>query len=163
MPTLKNTYRNKALTQIIAEINKVLCKIDTATIKETNQLLYSTTVVVTEELGYKIQSNRMSTQDTPPKNGKLDFNIKLTSGGWVPGASQEWHTVKQKNKSNTNKKYHLKSKTIKEVSEELKQRIPATAKKIERYDARIKQFRQNQSAEVLLKPYRNHGQPNRYA
>ena len=41
-------------------------------------------------------------------------------------------------------KYHLESKTIKEVSEELKQRITATVKKIDRYDARIKQFRQSQ-------------------
>ena len=41
-------------------------------------------------------------------------------------------------------KYYLESKTIKDVSEELKQRIMATAKKIDRYDARIKQFRQNQ-------------------
>ena len=64
----------------------------------------------------------------------------------------------------------MESKTIKEVSEELKQRITTTAKKIDRYDARIKQFRQNQqptiqhkSAEVLSKSYRNHGQPHRYA
>ena len=61
----------------------------------------------------------------------------------LPGASWEWHTAKQNNKSDTNK-YHLESKTIKEVSEELKQRITATAKKLDRYDARIKQFRQNQ-------------------
>ena len=41
-------------------------------------------------------------------------------------------------------KYHLESKTIKKVSEELKQRITGTAKKIDRYDVRIKQIRQNQ-------------------
>ena len=41
-------------------------------------------------------------------------------------------------------KYHLESKTIKEVSEELKRKITATAKKIDCYDARINQFRQNQ-------------------
>ena len=40
-------------------------------------------------------------------------------------------------------KYHLESKSIKDVSEELKPRMTATAKKIGRYDARIKQFRQN--------------------
>ena len=67
----------------------------------------------------------------------------MEGGRQLPGASQEWHTAKQKNNSNTNK-YHLERKTIKEVSEELKQRITATAKKIDRYDARIKQFRQNQ-------------------
>ena len=60
-------------------------------------------------------------------------------------------------------KYHLESKTIKEVSEKLKQRITATAKKIDRYDARNK-FRQptiqHKLAEVLSKPYRNHGKPH---
>ena len=61
LPALKNTYHNKDLTQIIADINKVLCTIDTATIEETNQLLYSTAMVVMEELGYKIKSNRTST------------------------------------------------------------------------------------------------------
>ena len=65
LPALNNTHRNKDLTQIIADINKkVLCTIDTATIEETNQLLYSTAVVVTEELGYKVQSKRTSTQNT---------------------------------------------------------------------------------------------------
>ena len=71
LPALKNTHRNKDLTQIIAGINKVLHTVNTATIKKTNQLLYSTAVVVTEELGYKIQSNRTSTQDTPPKKWKV--------------------------------------------------------------------------------------------
>ena len=81
LPALKNTHHNKDLTQIIADINKVLRTTDTATIEEKNQLLYSTAVVVTEKLGYKMQSNRTPTQDTPPKNGKLDFIVKLTSGG----------------------------------------------------------------------------------
>ena len=58
LPALKNTHRNKDLTQIIADINKVLRTVDTATIEETNQMLYSTAMVVMEELGYKIQSNR---------------------------------------------------------------------------------------------------------
>ena len=86
LPSQKNTDSNKDLTQIIAYINKVIHTVNTATVEETNQLLYSTAVVVTEELGYKIQSNRTPTQDTPPKNGKLDFIVKLTSGGWTSAA-----------------------------------------------------------------------------
>ena len=86
LPALKNIHCNKDLTQIIADINKVLLTVDTATFEETNQLLYSTAMVVTEELGYKIQSNRTPTQDTQPKNGKLDFIVKLTSGGWTSAA-----------------------------------------------------------------------------
>ena len=68
----------------------MLRTVDTATIEQTNQLLYSTAVVVTEELGYKIQSNRTPTQE-------------VEGGRKLPGASQEWHTAKQKNNSNTNK------------------------------------------------------------
>ena len=64
----------------------MLRTVDTAKIEETNHLLYSIAVVVTEELGYKIQSNRTPAQDTPPKNGKLDFVVKLTSGGWASAA-----------------------------------------------------------------------------
>ena len=41
------------------------------------------------------------------------------------------------------KQYGIGTKTISEVSEELKQRVTATAKKIERYEARVAQFRQN--------------------
>ena len=46
-------------------------------------------------------------------------------------------------KANLTKQYNLNTKTISEVSEELKQRVTATAKKIERYEARVTQFRQN--------------------
>ena len=77
LSALKNTHRNKDLTQIIADINKVLSTVDTATIEETNQLLYSTAVVAMEELGYKIQSNRTPTQDTPPKKWKVRLHRKI--------------------------------------------------------------------------------------
>ena len=86
LPALKNTHRFKDLTQIIADINKVLRTVDTATIEETNQLLYSTAVVVTKELGYKIQSNRTPAQDAPQRNGKLDIILKLTCRGWASAA-----------------------------------------------------------------------------
>ena len=76
LPALKNTYCNKDFTQIIVDINKVLCTIDTATIEETNQL-YSTAVVLTGELGYKVQSNSTSTQDTPPNKCKVRLQRKI--------------------------------------------------------------------------------------
>ena len=47
-------------------------------------------------------------------------------------------------KATLTNKYYQESKTIQEVSGEFKQRITATAMKIDRYDARINQFRQNQ-------------------
>ena len=41
------------------------------------------------------------------------------------------------------KKYHLDVKTIAEIVEILKQRVTSATKKIERYEARCRQFRQN--------------------
>ena len=41
------------------------------------------------------------------------------------------------------KKYYLEVKTIAEIVEMLKQRITSRTKKIERYEARCQQFRQN--------------------
>ena len=125
----------------------MLRTVDTATIEETNQLLYSTVVVVTEELGYKIESNRTPTQDIPPK--KLEVRLQRKIDKWRVDVSCLEHlkngTMRNKRTITTlTNKYHLESKTIKEVSEELKQRITATVKKIDRYDAIIKQFRQNQ-------------------
>ena len=146
LPTLKNTYRKKDLTQIIADINKMLCTIDTATIEETNQL-YSTAVVITEKLGCKVQSNRTSTQNTSPKKWKVRLQRKIDK--WRVDVRCLEHlkngTLQNKRiKATLTNKYHLKSETIQEVSGELKQRITATAKKTDSYSARIKQFRQNQ-------------------
>ena len=101
--------------------------------EETNQLLYSTAMVVTEELGYKIQSNTTPTQDTLPKKVRLHSKIDK----WRVDVSCLEHlkngTLRNKKKTiaTLTNKYHLESKTIKEVSEELKQRITATAKKID--------------------------------
>ena len=41
------------------------------------------------------------------------------------------------------KKYHLEVKTIAEIVETIKQRVTSTTKKVERYEARCQQFRQN--------------------
>ncbi|KAK9398763.1 lig1: DNA ligase 1 [Crotalus adamanteus] len=49
----------------------------------------------------------------------------------------------EKLKSSLYKKYNLEEKTIMETMEELKQHVLATAKKIERYEGRIKQYREN--------------------
>ena len=106
-----------------------------------------TAVVVTEELGYKVQSNRTSTQDTPPQKWKVRLQHKIDK--WRVEVSCLEHlkngTLRNKRtKATLTNKYHLESKTIKDVSEELQQRITTTAKKIDTYGARIKQFTQNQ-------------------
>ena len=84
LPALKNTHRNKDLTHIIADINKVLLTVDTATFEETNQLLYSVTTRRNWVTRYKVIEHQHKTPRQ--KNGKLDFIVKLTSGGWTSAA-----------------------------------------------------------------------------
>ena len=51
LPTLKDAPK-KELAQAVRDINDVLTTIQTASIGESNQVLYSAAVVITEELGY---------------------------------------------------------------------------------------------------------------
>ena len=54
LPTLKDAPK-KELAQAVRNINDALTSIQTASIWETNQLLYSAFVDITEELGYNIR------------------------------------------------------------------------------------------------------------
>ena len=86
--------------------------------------MYSTAIVVTDKLGYKGQSNRTSTQDTPSKKWKVRLQHRIVK--WCVNFSCLKHlengTLRnERTKATLTSKYHLESKTIKEVSEELKQ------------------------------------------
>ena len=62
------------------------------------------------------------------------------------------------------KKYHLKVKIIAEILEMLKQRVTSTTKKIEKYEARYKQFRQNrQFNSNQMRFYQNLEKGNNYS
>ena len=60
------------LPQIIQDINNVLITIRKTSIKETNNLIYSTALLVTEELGYK-----MTCKAIIPKKGITKMKIRL--------------------------------------------------------------------------------------
>ena len=144
LPTLKDAPK-KELAQAVRDINDVLTTIQTASIGETNQLLYSAAVVITEELGYDIRPTSRKPNQSPKWKTRLEHQIS----NWRNDISCLEHLKKAgtlrnaKTKQWLIKKYRLETKTIAEVIEELKQRVLATAKKIERYEARIKQYRQN--------------------
>ena len=141
--TMKDAPK-KELAQAVRDINYVLTTIQTASIGETNQLLYSAAVVITEELGYDIRPTSRKPNQPPKWKTRLEHQISnwrsdicclehLKAGMLRNAKTKQWLI----------KKYRLETKTIVEVIEELKQRALATAKKIGRYEARIKQYRQN--------------------
>ena len=101
-------------------------------------------MVITEELGYDIRPTSRKPNQPPKWKTRLEHHISnwrsdicclehLKAGTLRNAKTKQWLI----------KKYRLETKTIAEVIEELKQRVLATAKKIERYEARIKQYRQN--------------------
>jgi hypothetical protein len=144
LPALKDAS-SKNLTQAVRDINVVLNTIHTASIGETNHLIYSAAVVVTEELGHKVNKPAKTAKKEPPK-WKVRLEQRISN--WRTDISCLEHfkagTLRNiKTKTVLTQRYHLEAKTITEVAEELKQRVLATAKKIERYESRIQQFRQN--------------------
>ena len=143
MPLCSKTI--KAWMQAVRDINDVLTTIQTASIGEKNQLLYSTVVVITEELGYDIRLTSRKPNQPPKWKTRLEHQISnLRSNISCLEHLKKAGTLRNaKTKQWLIKKYRLETKTIAEVIEELKQRVLATAKKIERYEAGIKQYRQN--------------------
>ena len=150
LPTLKDAPK-KDLAQAVHDINEVLTTIHTASIGETNHMIYSSAVVITKELGYELNRPSNKPKESPKWKTRLEHKIS----NWRSDISCLEHlkagTLRNvKTKEKLVKKYHLEVKTVSEVAEELKQRVLATAKKIQRYEARIKQYRQNRQFNTCL-------------
>ena len=100
LPTLKDAPK-KELTQAVRDINNVFTTIQTASIGETNQLLYSAAVVVTEELEYDIRPTSKK-PNQPPKwktrlehqfsNWRIDINC-------LEHLKKSRHATKRQNKT----------------------------------------------------------------
>ena len=133
------------LAQIIQDINNVLITIRKTSIGETNNLIYSTALLVTEELGYKMKCKAIIPKKESPK-----WKIRLKNQvAYMRNEISRLEHLKIGTLWNTKvrerliKIYHLEVKTKAEFVEMLKQRVRSTTKKIERYEARCQQFRQN--------------------
>ena len=143
LPILKTTTRTE-LNRIMKDVNAAIKHIETMSLKETNQLIYSTAKVVTLELGYKITKTTFN-------HGTAKWKIRLEKKIEKMRADiSNLKNFKEKRLKNNKikkflvKKYNLEHKTITETIEELKQRVTAVSKKIIRYEDRICQFKQNQ-------------------
>ena len=63
--TILKDAPKRDLAQIIQDINNVLTTIRTNSIGETNNLMYSTALLVTEELGYEVKCKARIQKKTP--------------------------------------------------------------------------------------------------
>jgi len=146
LPPLNKVNRQKLAT-VVQKANLAVSRINTCNVTETNEIMYATAWVVTEELGLKICLNSPRQKEaakSPPWKLRLERKIfglrkDLSRLEWVKCGKTGKASVDDRLKN----KYNLRNKTVEESCEELKQLITATAKKIERYDRRIRQFQQN--------------------
>uniref|UniRef100_A0A803TH41 Reverse transcriptase domain-containing protein n=1 Tax=Anolis carolinensis TaxID=28377 RepID=A0A803TH41_ANOCA len=145
LPTLK-TVPKRHLAPLMKDVNAALSTVQITSIEQTNQFAYSAAVIVTEQLGLlqPRQPQRKST-GKPKWKVRLELKIKkLRSDASNLKNMKERKLKNDKIKQYLIRKYWLNTRKIEEALEIVKEQITATARKIERYEARIIQYRQNQ-------------------
>ena len=74
LPILKDAPK-KDLAQIIQDINNVLITIRKASIGKTNNLMYITVLLVTEELGYEVKCKARIPKESPKWKIRLENKV----------------------------------------------------------------------------------------
>ena len=140
-PNLRYVERKKVRVAT-NKINKVISVITTENITETNTLIRAAANCVADMVKYKL---RETTEKREPhwRRRILEKQKKLRKDlGQISRMKRnELHNAGTKEK--LERIYHLHEKGIEVVHEEVKQRLIAVGAKLERYDNRTKQFKQN--------------------
>ena len=132
----------RQVEEIINRINKVIDKIPTRTITETNNLINAASMYVAKELGLKQTTQKQSKM--PWWQRRIEEDIKRIKKDINLLEREKRGELRKSGKmEQLEKKYNIKGKGITTVLEELKQRILAKAAKIKRYDQRRTQYKQN--------------------
>ena len=114
-------------------------EIDVEDITATNMFIYARAVVVTERLGLK--TGKKTQKQEPMWKRRLESQIKgMRADLKSVEALLRGKTVKEHHRRRLEQKYKLAENGLKHVYEDIKQRIIAKSKKLERYKNRNKQF-----------------------
>mgnify|MGYP007065339753 CR=1 FL=1 len=141
LPKLKRIPK-KQLMSHVQKIDALLEKIPTANITETNRLIYACAKVVTEKL--EIGEKKHESHGDPPWKKRLHGQIQRLLDDL--SRLQEWKNgtlQNQRERERLNRKHRVTQKGLQVVTEEMKQRVTALAARLQRYEARVKQWRQN--------------------
>ena len=145
LPPLKAVPRFR-LTSLVKKLNEVVPRIPTENLTETNKLMYAIAVVASEELGFKVRQAPTTKKRPQQPMWKVRLQRKIDELRRETGELEQLRRGKLTNqevKMKLTQKYHLFDRSYAEVSEDLRQRIIATSKKIARYEKRVRQFQQN--------------------
>ena len=124
------------------KFNKVIALMRTESITETNIVLRAAGNVVAEMVGHKTMNPKEN--KTPlRRRGILEKQKALRKNLGQLSRMKRNELQNEGTKSKFEKKYRIEEKGIVVVHEEVHQRLVATGAKLERYDNRIEQCRQN--------------------
>ena len=140
-PNLRYIERKKVKVAT-NKINKVISIITTENITETNTLIKAAANCVVDMVEYK-QRETNDKREPHWRRRILEKQKKLRKDlGQISRMKRnELHNARTKEK--IERTYYINEKSIEVVHEEVKQRLIAMGAKLERYDNRTKQFRQN--------------------
>lgn len=142
LPPLKCVDKMK-LTDLIDKANDEIQKMNIPSLDALNDIAYATAMVITAEMGLKAIQNRREMKEPM---WKIRIQTKVSRLRRDLSQLEMWKAGVLKNKQvqdRLNTKYWINAKGLAAVAEELKQRIIAQADKLQRYQKRINQFRQN--------------------
>lgn len=143
VPNLKNTKRNLRQKNE-KEVNKIIERIPTSDISETNRLLLAGAALVAQKCNVTIKKESTGPKKDPPWKHRIEKSIEETRKhlSWLA----EWkrdNLKDEKKKETLEKKYRVRENGLNQTMETIKQRLSAKSSKIQRFEKRIKGFRQN--------------------
>ena len=140
----------KEVKNATVKVNKVIALIETSSITETNILMRAAANVVAELVGYKVKERKENR--TPYWRRRIVEKQNMLRKELGQLNRMKRNELKNENTiSKLKKKYQIEKKGLQVVHEEVQQKLVATGAKLERYDNRTKQYRQNRLFETNQK------------
>ena len=140
--TFKRVEKCK-INEITAKVNKLVARIQTDNITDTNKLLKAVRSVVAEKIRLK-EVIEQTKQKEPWWKRRLDMDLnRLRKDINILERKKRGEIRKEGKYKRLEEKYKIRTKVLPTVTEELKQRVLAKIAKVKRYEQRVKQYRQN--------------------
>lgn len=135
-----NKQKMPEIRELTAKANHLLKHIHTDTITETNALTYATARVVSRRTS-KAPTRKKGTNQIPPWKRRLQNDVKSLRRDI--SRMEASRGGRRKLSHDITKRYWVDERGIKTAIEDAKQRLTAVSHRLQRYEARVEQFRVN--------------------
>ena len=150
---LRQVNRN-ILSEWVGKANKIIGRIRTESLTETNRSIGAVALYVSHKVGLKTCKKKRDIRNEPWWKRRIQDTIKeLRKHVNILQRKSKGELVRNTKYRELEKKYHIKRKGENFVIEELKQRLQVKAAKLRRYEQRVNQYRINRVFQQDQKKY----------